>query len=311
LWFGVGVVCDGFTSAPQKTMDFFDSADLDREDTERKHDVGDNTNPPIVFLHGWLDSWKSWSLILKNLNQPTTRLIAVTLRGWGDSEKAGAYSIDSYSSDLIQFLESKNIHQCVLCGHSMGTLISTLIAAKKPSLIKGLILCGAASKMSPDHVLDPSTSLTLSALNLLILETFPDGEISKEGENFLDSFQCDDLRPLIQNGQLPEEFMVQVLQETLKATPRSYREAFQDMIDEDHTSLLGAITCPVLIIWGTKDIVFDHLEQTKLQSLLTNSPHVMFREVDEAPHGVIWTHSQQCAEIIQEWYRGQTEFWSS
>jgi non-heme chloroperoxidase len=285
-------------------MNIFDSANL-----ESGGEI-DEKLPPIVFIHGWLDSWKSWSLILKSLNlQPKTRLLAVTLRGWGDSEKTGPYTIESYSNDLIQFLESKNIVQCVLCGHSMGTLISTLIAAKKPNLVKGLILCGAASKMDPEHVLG-STSLTLRALNQVIIETFPDGEISKAGEEFLDSFQCDDLRPLVQNGHLAEEFMVQVLQETLKATPRSFREAFQDMIDEDHTSLLGDISCPGLVIWGTEDVVFDRSEQMKLFSLLPNS-QLTLREVDDGPHGVIWTHSQQCAELIEEWYRGQAELWCS
>jgi non-heme chloroperoxidase len=270
-------------------MDYFDSTTSDDAGVETQGVRNDSI--PILLIHGWLDSWRSWTLVLSQLKL-NTRIIAMTLRGWGDSVKSGEYTVESYSKDILEFLKAKEINQCILCGHSMGTLIATKIAAQEPNLIKGLILCGASAKMPPDHLLDPSTSLR--ALSEHITETFPDGPISADGHQLLNSFQCDDLRPLVEIGRVSQEFLSQVLEETLKATPRSYREAFQDMIDEDHTSLLGTICCPVLIIWGNKDVLFDRSEQSRLQSLLENSTQLTFHEVDEAPHGVIWTHATEC-----------------
>ncbi len=121
----------------------------------------------------------------------------------------------------------------------------------------------------------------------------------------LHSFQCDDLVPYFENGQVPREFGDQVLQETLKATPRSYREAFWDMIQEDHSAKLQQITCPVLIIWGTKDALFDQSEQNRLQSYLQKSQSVELKGVENAPHGVIWTHSVDCANYLSEWVKDQ------
>jgi non-heme chloroperoxidase len=278
-------------------MDYFEGATAEGLRPGEEHGAG---AIPILLIHGWLDSWKSWTLVLNQMKL-NTRIIAVTLRGWGDSEKVGKYTIEAYSRDIIEFLKSKGITECVLCGHSMGTLVATSVAAQEPNLIKGLILCGATAKMPPDHLLDPSTSLR--SLSQHIAGVFPDGPISTDGHQLLDSFQCDDLRPLVQAGLVPQDFLSQVFEETLKATPRSYREAFQDMIDEDHTTVLGAIACPVLIIWGSEDVLFDRSEQINLQSLLQNSSQILFREVEGAPHGVIWTHAKECADLIQEWYQ--------
>merc|ERR1712172_331165 len=101
---------------------------------------------PLVLVHGYLDSHRSFSRVLERVAAPGRRLVALTLRGWGDSSKTGSYTIDSYAEDIVDALTTLNISKAVLGGHSMGTLIGTAVAARHPARVEKLVLMGGASK---------------------------------------------------------------------------------------------------------------------------------------------------------------------
>jgi len=60
---------------------------------------GDRTGEPVVFVHGWPDSWASYSRILPLL-APTYHAYAIDQRGFGDSERPPVgYTIDQYAAE--------------------------------------------------------------------------------------------------------------------------------------------------------------------------------------------------------------------
>ena len=127
---------------------------MDISDSAPK-DIDGSGGTPLVLLHGWLDSRRSWDLVVEHL-AAERRVVAVTFRGWGDAANEGTYSIDACAEDVVALLDSMSIKSAVLAGHSMGTLVATAVAARAPDRVAALVLAGATAKIRPEHVLDPS-----------------------------------------------------------------------------------------------------------------------------------------------------------
>jgi pimeloyl-ACP methyl ester carboxylesterase len=68
--------------------------------------------------------------------------ITLECRGHGASEAGdpSAFSIATFSDDLIAFIEAEGLGPCVVGGISMGAAISLRIAATRPDLVRGLVL---------------------------------------------------------------------------------------------------------------------------------------------------------------------------
>lgn len=59
----------------------------------------------VIFLHGYTDSWFSWSQVLELL-PPRYHCYAITQRGHGDSDKPEeGYAMRDFSEDVIAFMD--------------------------------------------------------------------------------------------------------------------------------------------------------------------------------------------------------------
>jgi non-heme chloroperoxidase len=72
---------------------------------------GDPDGEAIVFVHGWPDSWFSFSRVLALL-PARYYAFASDQRGFGDSERpACCYTIDDLSADVVAFLDAAGIER--------------------------------------------------------------------------------------------------------------------------------------------------------------------------------------------------------
>jgi len=63
---------------------------------------GDRSGVPMVLLHGYSDSWRSFELVLPHL-PPEVRAFAVTLRGHGDAARpADGYRPRDFAADIAR-----------------------------------------------------------------------------------------------------------------------------------------------------------------------------------------------------------------
>lgn len=111
------------------------------------HCIAKNPELTVVFLHGIASSYATWREVLppltKDKDLSKVRFVALDLIGFGKSEKPDWYGYDyaSYRKTLARTLKKLKIHTpIVLCGHSMGCLISIDFAANGDRLIDQLIL---------------------------------------------------------------------------------------------------------------------------------------------------------------------------
>lgn len=96
---------------------------------------------PIVFVHGMVAYTGVWNASLASCADKR-RAIAIDLRGHGNSEAPsdGDYSVDACASDILAVLDLLALGPIVLVGHSYGTFVSIDVAARRPDLVRRLVL---------------------------------------------------------------------------------------------------------------------------------------------------------------------------
>lgn len=108
-------------------------------------DLGEGT--PVVLIHGYPLSDACWEYQYHALVKAGYRVIGITLRGFGQSDKPyGKYNYDQFATDIKAVLDKLDIKDAVIGGHSMGGAISLHYVAKFDAAhVKKLILFNAAA----------------------------------------------------------------------------------------------------------------------------------------------------------------------
>jgi pimeloyl-ACP methyl ester carboxylesterase len=76
---------------------------------------------PIVLIHGWPLSGRSWEKQVPALLDAGYRIVAYDRRGFGDSSKpVSGYDYDTFAEDLHKVMTSLELRDVTLVGFSMG-----------------------------------------------------------------------------------------------------------------------------------------------------------------------------------------------
>ena len=98
---------------------------------------------PLVFVHGWLGSWRYWMPTMDALSD-RYRTYAFDFWGFGDSDRSSQrYDIKSYVEQLDHFLEQLGVVRAALVGHSMGAAVAILFAARNPDRVDRVMAVSA------------------------------------------------------------------------------------------------------------------------------------------------------------------------
>ena len=90
---------------------------------------------PLVFLHGWVGSWRYWIPVMQAASI-SFRAYALDLWGFGDSaKKASRYSLDQQIYLLDGFLDSLGIGRVALVGHGLGAMVALQYALLHPDIV--------------------------------------------------------------------------------------------------------------------------------------------------------------------------------
>ncbi|NUM46944.1 MAG: alpha/beta hydrolase [Anaerolineales bacterium] len=97
---------------------------------------------PLIFVHGWVGSWRYWIPTMQAASI-SYRAYALDLWGFGETSKAQSrYSIDHYVTLLDRFLEEMGIAKIALVGHGLGAIVALMYANKFPRFVDRLMIVG-------------------------------------------------------------------------------------------------------------------------------------------------------------------------
>jgi pimeloyl-ACP methyl ester carboxylesterase len=94
---------------------------------------------PLILLHALGDTSSYWDGVAVELARDR-HAYAVDLRGHGDSDWPGTYSVQLMCDDLVRFLDSLGLDRVALLGHSMGSMVSYVVAGQRPERVSHLVL---------------------------------------------------------------------------------------------------------------------------------------------------------------------------
>jgi pimeloyl-ACP methyl ester carboxylesterase len=90
---------------------------------------------PVIFLHGWVGSWRYWISAMQ-VTSTSYRAYALDLWGFGDTtHNALNYSLDQQANLLDRFLNEMGIGKIALVGHGLGALVGMTFAARFPQSV--------------------------------------------------------------------------------------------------------------------------------------------------------------------------------
>jgi pimeloyl-ACP methyl ester carboxylesterase len=226
---------------------------------------GDASGEPIILIHGFTDSWFSYSRVLPLLDKKY-RVFALDQRGHGDSDRPEkGYAMKNFAADVVAFMDAKNITKATIVGHSMGSFVAMQTVLDAPQRIEKLVLIGTATTARNDVTLD----LQKTVNNLK----------DPLDENFVRDFQVS-----TSAQTLPEEFIDGVVKQSLKLPARVWQAALAGVIAEDYKPKLGRIKTPTLILWGDRENIFSRGEQDLLKAKIADSTLKIYAETGHSPH---------------------------
>ena len=239
-------------------------------------DLGPNDAQPLLLLHGYSDSWFSFSPII-GLLPPNLRLIIPDQRGHGDSQHPRTgYRPDDLAADALAFMDGLGIASATVVGHSLGSFVAQRMVAIAPGRITKMVLVGSA--------VTPRNDVVLSMVPIVHTLTDP------VDIGFIREFQMSTIyRPVT------PAFLGRVISESQKLPARVWKAVLAGMLDMP--TLLEPVQCPVSIIWGDKDLVFSRSDQ---DDLLRRIPHARLHILNEVGHAVHWEVPEEFARLLME-----------
>jgi non-heme chloroperoxidase len=228
---------------------------------------GDPAGPPVLLLHGFTDSWRSFTPLLHHMPDGL-RAIAVTQRGHGDADRPEAgYDPGGMAADLAAFAEALGLGPAVVVGHCMGAQVAQHFAVGHPARTRGLVLIGAYPTLRANPVVRAFWDEAVAGL------------ADPVDPGFARAFQQDTLaRPV------PPDFLDMVVAESLKLPAAVWRRVLAALMAEPTQAGLGRIDAPTLLLWGDRDGLVSRADQAVLQGAIAGARLVVHEGGGHSPH---------------------------
>ncbi len=248
---------------------------------------------PVVLIHGYPLSSRAWDRQVPMLLEAGNRVITYDRRGFGkSSQPATGYDYDTFAADLNTLLETLDLREVVLVGHSMGTGEVTRYLGRYGS---ARVARGVLVSPIPPFLLetpDNPDGLPASLFDGFIQAARQDMPAWMKG--FLDNFyNIDQLR-----GTLVSDQAYQASWNVASSASAIAAVACIPTWETDFRADLPKIDVPMLVIQGDADQVLPYPKTgERLPGLISNLQLVV---IDGGPHAIAWTHGDQVNSALQK-----------
>ena len=174
---------------------------------------------PVIFLHGWVGSWRYWISAMQ-VTSTSYRAYALDLWGFGDTaHHPSNYSLQQQATLLERFLNEMGIGKIALVGHGLGALVGMTFATRFPQNV--------------DRMMAVSCPLAYQAVNARLRTATP-GELTEWLAN-----------------RSPEAVMA--LADASKADVQAIAASLAELQSERVFHDFRELNIPTLLVYGDKD----------------------------------------------------------
>ena len=220
-------------------------------DGGRVHAVERGEGPPVVLVAGVTLNVASWAPQLRQLSR-RRRVIALSQRGHGQSTAGDAgYGFERLADDLLEVMAALEVTDAVLCGHSMGGMVSQLLASGRPDELRRHVARMVLVATSPGPLAYGPTVAPLGAAVERVLR-----RAERRGAGL---FPADDLgvwATRLAFGARPSPADVELTRSMIDAmSPTALAALVPSLLSFDVRDRLGAVDVPTQVVVGTRDLL--------------------------------------------------------
>ena len=238
--------------------------------------MGEPNGAPIILLHGFTDSARSWSLSAPYL-ATGFRVIAPDLRGHGNSDKPeGCYTIPEMANDVRFLIEVLGLAPTHVVGHSLGGRVAQAIAERWPGIVGKIIL------MSTSAALRERRGWLWENIQMLRDPIDPESTFIREW--------C--------SGAVPveERFLAHARRESAAMPARIWHSICYEQLAYDPSPLLQDISAATLILRGEEDVIATEEHQAKMKEGIVGAE---FISLPGHGHNLHWEAPEKVADLIR------------
>ena len=244
------------------------------------------TGRPVVFSHGWPLSADAWDAQMLFLGENGYRVIAHDRRGHGRSSQPwNGNEMDTYADDLAALMETLDLRDATLVGHSTGGgEVARYIGRHGSRRVSKAVLIAAVPPLMLKTKNNPG-GLPISAFDQIRA-----GVVADRSQFFKDltmpfyGFN----KPGAKTSQgVMDSFWLQGMQASIKGA----YDCIKAFSETDFTDDLKKIDVPTLILQGDADQIVPIDDASRLSAKLIK--HSTLKVYAGAPHGMCTTHADE------------------
>lgn len=255
------------------------------------------TGKPVVLIHGWPLSGRSWEYQVPALVEAGHRVITYDRRGFGKSSQPwDGYDYDTFAADLHQLLEHLDLKNVTLVGFSMGGgEVARYVGTYGTDRVEKAVFAGAVPPFlykSEDH---PE-----GALDDAGIQEFENG-VKNDRLAFLDDFTKTFFGAEDGNDLVSEPFRLYNRDIAAAASPKGTLDCIAAFSKTDFREDLAKFTIPALIIHGDSDeiVPFEYSGKRTHEAI----PGSKLALIKGGPHGLNATHAHEFNEALLSFLR--------
>lgn len=226
----------------------------------RLHYLTEGSGKPVVMLHGFPETHRSWDLQRPALIAAGFRCVCVDLRGYGRSDRpATGYDLETLAADIASLIRHLDAGPACVVGHDWGGAVTWELASNHPECVEraAILDCPHPALMSRALRHNPRQLRRSWYMFFFQLPLLPERWLTRRrGQNLMRMFR--DAPPLPALSPLVEAERDALLEPgAIKSALAFYRTAFRENAPELLRGGSGKsypqLACPVALVWGALD----------------------------------------------------------
>ncbi|SEP06813.1 Pimeloyl-ACP methyl ester carboxylesterase [Salinihabitans flavidus] len=249
---------------------------------------GPENGPVAVCIHGLTTPRYTYDGLIPHLADMGFRVLSYDLYGRGFSDRPfGRQDADFFCRQPEELLRDQEIDGSVtLIGNSMGSAISTAFAARHPDRVRQVVLLVPAG-MGHELGMVAKIAQRVPGIGDWLIQALYPRTLRKGSAAERDT-----------PGTVPGIADRQVAELRYRGLLRSVTASLRGMLsptqDAEHRAVHAA-GVPVIAVWGARDSVIPITCKGRLESANPDAEQVV---IDDAGHGLVYTHTQDLVERI-------------
>ncbi len=256
-------------------------------------DMGKESGPTVVLIHGYTDSARDWVPLLPYLSKDF-RLILVDIRGHGKSSKPECcYSRLDFAYDIKLLLDAQHIDRAAIVGHSLGSLVAQTFAEYWPERTSRVVLISSTGGVRPGSTNKPPAFDFAASIRQLKEPIEADSPFMIAWWDSPTPVDPDFIRREREDAAaIPLRVWLAVLDQGLAVSTGGLAgtSGYYDI-----QSTLPRLKAPTLLIWGSKDPIMEPAMRKTLREAL---PHAQVKIFEGLGHNPFWEAPEAVAKVL-------------